>query len=296
MAEKDKKIKKEEAKEKVVEEKIDKGAKESTKKEDKKVEKENTTSEEKSKKADNKKEKNLKDEIKEKAEGIEEKLNIDTDELKNETKDTVNQVKEVFSNGDFKEKTTEATHFVKGAFTNPFETIEEIATEKNEVFPKAVLLIVLYTAITFVSRFISLLRHGENYHFGQNVSAFISSITSPLIYILVTAAIIYLFNRNNRKKLTTTISTVTTCYIPVIIAAALSLVRNIIPDLAVVANPLISAAKAISIILLYFGIKSVLEENDDKHYMIKFFFIFAIIQFILLLLSNISFIFSMVNI
>ena len=191
----------------------------------------------------------IQDEIKEKAEGIEEKLNIDTDELKNETKDTVNQVKEVFSNGDFKEKTTETTHFVRGAFTDPFETIEEIATEKNEVFSKTVLLILLFVILSFATSVFGVFRV-THFNFLTEFSSFISSITTPVLFILVPSIVIYLFNIKNRRKMTTVISTITTCYIPIIIASACMLLRKIVPDLAIVTNPVILTCKALSIIFL----------------------------------------------
>ena len=238
------------------------------------------------------------EDVKEKTEKVEEKIKIDTEELKNETKETVNQVKDVFKNGDFKEKTTDATNFLKAVFSNPFETIEEIATEKNDVFPKAVLLIILYTALIFVARFINIIR-GSGYHSGHSFTRFVSSLTSPILYIAATSCIIFIFNRitkSNNKKMTTVISTVTTCYIPVIVAAALMVVMAIFPTLAVVINPLMTALRAIAVILLYFGVKNILEENDDKQYMLKFFCIYAVIQFVVGLLSNVAIIFSMTNI
>ena len=238
------------------------------------------------------------EDVKEKTEKVEEKIKIDTEELKNETKETVNQVKDVFKNGDFKEKTTDATNFLKAVFSNPFETIEEIATEKNDVFPKAVLLIILYTALIFVARLINMFR-GSSFNSGHSFTRFVSSLTSPILYIAATSCIIFIFNRvtkSNNKKMTTVISTVTTCYIPVIVAAALMVVMAIFPTLAVVINPLMTALRAIAVILLYFGVKNILEENDDKQYMLKFFCIYAIIQFVVGLLSNVAIIFSMTNI
>ena len=220
-------------------------------------------------------------------------MKIDTEELKNETKDTVNQVKEVFSNGDLKEKTTETTHFLKTAFSDPFEAIEEIANEKNEVFPKTVILVALFVIISFVSQLISLIRSGGHYSFGSNFTSFISSITSPIIYILVPSVVVFLFNTKNRRKITTIISTITTCYIPTICATLVTLLRNLMPDLRIITNPIATTARALSIILLYFGIKNILDENDDKHYMRKFAIIYVIISLILLLLSNIPLIYKM---
>lgn len=298
--EKDKKIEKIEKKEtksKENEEVVDKKVKE-TNKEESKAKKEKTSNEEKSTASETNKAKKVAEDIKTKAEEVEDKLKIDTEELKNETKDTVNQVKDVFKNGDFKEKTTDATNFLKAVVSNPFETIEEIATEKNDVFPKAVLLIILYTALIFVARFINIIR-GSGYHSGHSFSEFVSSLTSPLLYILATSCIIFVFNRvtkSDNKKMTTIISTVTTCYIPIIVAAALKVVLSIFTDLGVVLNPLMAASRAIAIILLYFGVKNILDENDDKQYMLKFFCIYAIIQFVVLLLSNVAIIFSMANI
>lgn len=295
--EKNEKIEKKETnKSKENEEVVDKKVKE-TNKEESKAKKEKTSNEEKSTASETNKAKKVAEDIKTKAEEVEDKLKIDTEELKNETKDTVNQVKEVFSNGDIKEKTTETTHFLKTAFSDPFEAIEEIANEKNEVFPKTVILIALFVIISFVSQLISLIRSGGHYSFGSNFSSFISSITSPIIYIIVPSAVVFLFNTlfnsENRRKITTIISTVTTCYIPTICATLVTLLRNLIPDLRIITNPIATTARALSIILLYFGIKNILDENDDKHYMRKFAIIYAIISLILLLLANIPLIYKM---
>lgn len=283
---------KKETKSKENEEVIDKKAKD-TNKEEGKAKKEKTSNQEKSTASETNKAKKVAEDIKAKAEEVEDKLKIDTEELKNETKDTVNQVKEVFSNGDLKEKTTETTHFLKTAFSDPFEAIEEIANEKNEVFPKTVILIALFVIISFVSQLISLIRSGGHYSFGSNFTSFISSITSPIIYILVPSAVVFLFNTKNRRKITTIISTITTCYIPTICATLVTLLRNLMPDLRIITNPIATTAKALSIILLYFGIKNILDENDDKHYMRKFAIIYVIISLILLLLANIPLIYKM---
>lgn len=291
MAEKNEKEKKE-TKSKENEEVIDKKAKD-TSKEEGKAKKEKTSNQEKSTASETNKAKKVAEDIKAKAEEVEDKLKIDTEELKNETKDTVNQVKEVFSNGDLKEKTTETTHFLKTAFSDPFEAIEEIANEKNEVFPKTVILIALFVIISFVSQLISLIRSGGHYSFGSNFTSFISSITSPIIYILVPSAVVFLFNTKNRRKITTIISTITTCYIPTICATLVTLLRNLMPDLRIITNPIATTARALSIILLYFGIKNILDENDDKHYMRKFAIIYVIISLILLLLANIPLIYKM---
>ena len=292
--EKNEKIEKEkkETKSKENEEVIDKKAKD-TNKEEGKAKKEKTSNQEKSTASETNKAKKVAEDIKAKAEEVEDKLKIDTEELKNETKDTVNQVKEVFSNGDLKEKTTETTHFLKTAFSDPFEAIEEIANEKNEVFPKTVILVALFVIISFVSQLISLIRSGGHYSFGSNFTSFISSITSPIIYILVPSVVVFLFNTKNRRKITTIISTITTCYIPTICATLVTLLRNLMPDLRIVTNPIATTARALSIILLYFGIKNILDENDDKHYMRKFAIIYVIISLILMLLSNIPLIYKM---
>ena len=294
--EKDEKVEKIEKKEtnksKENEEVVDKKVKE-TNKEESKAKKEKTSNEEKSTTSETNKVKKVAEDIKAKAEEVEDKLKIDTEELKNETKDTVNQVKEVFSNGDIKEKTTETTHFLKTAFSDPFEAIEEIANEKNEVFPKTVILIALFVIISFVSQLINLIRSGGHYSFGSNFTSFISSITSPIIFILVPSAVVFLFNTKNRRKITTIISTITTCYIPTICATLVTLLRNLIPDLRIITNPIATTARALSVILLYFGIKNILDENDDKHYMRKFAIIYVIISLILLLLANIPLIYKM---
>ena len=52
-----------------------------------------------------------------------EKISVDTEDLKNETKDTVNQVKETIKNVDLKKDAEATKGFVKEMFLNPIEAV-----------------------------------------------------------------------------------------------------------------------------------------------------------------------------
>ena len=54
------------------------------------------------------------------------KKTIDTEDLKNETKETVNKVKETIKKVDFKEDTKATQSFLKEMFSNPFEAIKNV--------------------------------------------------------------------------------------------------------------------------------------------------------------------------
>ena len=67
---------------------------------------------------------------------MEENNKINTEDLKKETKETVNKVKETIKNVDFKEDTKATKGFLKEMFSNPFEEIKKLQMEKKMFFLK----------------------------------------------------------------------------------------------------------------------------------------------------------------
>ena len=83
------------------------------------------------------------------------KKTIDTEDLKNETKETVNKVKETIKKVDFKEDTKATQSFLKEMFSNPFEAVKNVASEKENVFSKAVVLMIMVILINALSNLIA---------------------------------------------------------------------------------------------------------------------------------------------
>ena len=66
------------------------------------------------------------------------KKTIDTEDLKNETKETVNKVKETIKKVDFKEDTKATQSFLKEMFSNPFEAVKNVAYFKSILYKYSV--------------------------------------------------------------------------------------------------------------------------------------------------------------
>ena len=91
-----------------------------------------------------------------------EKFSVDTEQLKNETKETVNQVKSSIKNVNFKQDAEETKGFVKEMFSNPFEAVRRVATEEENVFKKVIFLMIIFIAASVISQIISLIKYVIN--------------------------------------------------------------------------------------------------------------------------------------
>ena len=89
---------------------------------------------------------------------MDENLNqrIGAEELKNETKETINQVKENLKNVNVKEEAKATKGFVKEMLKNPLDKINEIANDNsNGLFKTAIVLVIIWTVVATVD-FLSL--------------------------------------------------------------------------------------------------------------------------------------------
>ena len=77
-------------------------------------------------------------------------MEIDKEELKNEAKETVNQVRDTIKNVDINKEAKETHGFVKGMCVEPFETVERVANGE-EVFNRAVILLIIHIAAATIA-------------------------------------------------------------------------------------------------------------------------------------------------
>ena len=97
--------------------------------------------------------------------------------------------------------------------------------------------------------------------------------------------IIFLVKGKNKKNLTTIVSTITSANIPMVIASIVSLLTLINIRANVLTNPFTQLCNVITIILSYFGIKSLLGIEKNSEYIKKFVIIEAIFYIVYIVLS-----------
>lgn len=205
-----------------------------------------------------------------------------TENLKKETVETVNDLKETIKSVDIKRDTVETKGFISYFYTKPLETIKEISEENSgKYFKYAIIILVIWSIAVLLTKS-GILFFNIKWEFGyifgdflKNSLGVIKSLFEPILKIITMSFILLLFNKNKQKKLTSIISAVTTAYIPVAIAEVSKLLILISSDVTKITNPFSNLCSAITIILTYFAAKNVLEIEKHSDFIKKFILIEA---------------------
>ncbi len=203
---------------------------------------------------------------------------IDTDKILKETTNTINEVKDQvkgsFKKDELKNSAKETTNFIVGMFKNPLEELKNIASDKtNKNFKYAVILAIIWIVAVLILR---IYNSSLSWNVVKYLLPLVKSAVAPILVILVLSIIIFVMNRNKDKNLITVMTVVTAAKLPVVIASVINLLRLISSRVTTVTSPFASLCAIISTVLVYFGAKFVLGEEDDKSYIKKFVLIEAI--------------------
>ncbi len=216
-----------------------------------------------------------------------EKFSAQTEQLKNETKDTVNQVKDTIKNVDFKKDTEETKGFLKEMLANPFATIKKIASGEENILKKAVMIMIVFILAEVIYKIISLIKYGKYSGLGDNLLGLVAAFLNPIFYIVVPAIVILMMNKTNKKSLITVICTLIATRIPVVINSVIDIVEALISGITIISSPISSTLSAVSMVLMYFGMRSLFEEENET-FVKKFVIIELIASFILVILARIG--------
>lgn len=217
-----------------------------------------------------------------------EKFSVDTENLKQETKDTVNQVKETIKNVNFKNDAEETKGFVKEMMSNPFEAVKRVATGEENVLKKCIIIMIISIAASLVCAIISLVRFGRISNLFANILTLVASVLNPIAYILAPAIIILILNKNAKKSLITIISTLVITKIPTVITEVIDVFEVLIGGISLITSPISTGLAAITTILTYFGMKDLFEIEDNKDFISKYVIIRIAAAFITTILVRIG--------
>ncbi len=198
---------------------------------------------------------------------------VNTEELKKETVEAVNQVKDTIKNVDIKNDAKEATGFVKSMFKDPFATIKTIAEDStNKVFKIAIIFVAIWMIAEFVDVIVPIVtsRYWTGSLAVERIFRIIKYTIAPVVNVLVLSGIVYFMNKENKKSLITTISSMSIAKIPVILAAVVSLITLISSNATPVTSRFSSFCSVVSIILVYFSSKALCGEEQNSKFIKKF--------------------------
>lgn len=205
---------------------------------------------------------------------------VSAEELKEETKQTFNKVKDEIKDANFKEETIEATNFVKDMFMDPVGAVKNVS---NEVGPKLITVIMLVIGVMLSNLLKNIMWAFGNSNIFDSLWEIITSLTSGVCIILVPAFIAYVFNRNSDRSLLTSISLMAMANVPTIFVNVLTALTRILPKLAGIVGVLNQGLEVAHVVLTYFALKTFCKEEDDL-FIFKFVIIEVASGFIMMLL------------
>lgn len=196
-------------------------------------------------------------------------VDIDKEELKNQTKDTVNQVKETIKNVDFKKDANATKGFILEMIQKPFTTIKDVITEKENRFANAVILMICLMVVSGLGYIIDI-AFSKYLDLDFKFLTFVTEVISPLLYVLAFTIAVVLFGGKDKKSITTILSGVTIAYTPRILSMLTSIIYSIVNIRIVgyIDGIVLKTVDFLSLSLLFIAIKGLItpDEDEDKSY------------------------------
>lgn len=221
-------------------------------------------------------------------------FNVNVEDVKKETTETVNQVKDAIKNADLKKDSKEAKGFFFSFFKNPLGEIKKATSSTDNKFIKiAIVILVVWLAILLVSNILSI---ATTYLFGtfgsfsyffqnlfHNIFKLVKTLIAPLISILLLSGLVYGFKKVKNRSFLTITSSILIAKIPVVVANAFNLLVLVSSHFIKISSAFTGFCNILSIILLFFTIRNLLEEDKNDSYFWKFTLImgiYCIIKFV----------------
>jgi len=211
-------------------------------------------------------------------------ISVNTEELKQETVETVKQVKESMKNVNVQEETEATKGFITEMFKNPIGKIKEIANDaSNRYFITAIIVVIIWVLVALLGS-ISF-KYFSLEHFGQKLLGYVKTMLAPVLTVAIMSLIIYLMNKKSKKSLVTVLTAVTTAKLPVIIARVIGLLTLFSHSASTITSKVTSLCTIISTVLMYFTIRELYGEKDEKVALKNFVIIEAIYVVAALIIS-----------
>ena len=136
--------------------------------------------------------------------------NINTEELKNEVKDTVSEVKQAVKDTNLKNEANAAKNFFSNFFKSPFIEMKKIVESPKAFLKIAIIVFVVWVVAELIGSIISIART-YSYSLYSSFAMYMKNsirdlfsifwaILGPAIIVALLSVIIYLFMKNKKKS------------------------------------------------------------------------------------------------
>lgn len=193
----------------------------------------------------------------------EKNVNIDTEDLKNETVNTVNQFKDTIKNVDLKNDVVETKGFIKDFVKNPLNKIKEVAKAEEKTFLKIAIFMLAIWMIALLIPEIPDIKYYKSRIF-KYILMLLKTAVAPLLGVITLSSGIYILNKEEKKPLSKIIVAVVIAKIPVIIANVIAILYLISTDVYKIVAPISAFCSIISTVLVYFAIKNLSNSENAE--------------------------------
>ena len=204
---------------------------------------------------------------------------VNTDEILKETTNTINevkgQVKDSFKKEELKNSVTQTKDFIIGMFKDPVGELRKIAGDTtNSAFKFAIILVIIWMVARVI---ITLANVSWSINiFGRVLLPVVKTLLVPALTVLVLSGTIFVLNKKKDKSLITILSVMTAANLPIVLSAVANLLRLISYKVSTITSPFADLCSVVSTVLVYFGAKALLGEDDDKKFIKTFILIQAV--------------------
>jgi len=209
-------------------------------------------------------------------ENISEVNNSVENDFNSEPPATTGGTEDTFKNLDMKKEIEVTQGFFKNFFSDPLAHVKT-ASNSSQLFVMAIFLNIVWILASFVPILVMNIRLGNWAGSGlQRTWNVISTSISPAISVIVLALLILVFSKDSKKPLTTLIAAVTIARIPLIIASIIAIINVFTHEVVRVTSQVTALASALSVVLVFFAIKTIFAENNENKFFMTFAKIYAV--------------------
>ncbi len=221
---------------------------------------------------------------------------VNSSEIKTEVKETASEIKQAVKNTNLKKEANAAKNFFSNFFKTPYTEIKKIVESPKSFLKISIIVFVVWVVAELIGSIISLVRSYSSYSLYSTFALYLKNsirdflnifwaILGPAIIIALLSVIIYLFMKNKKKSYLTIMSTIIVAKIPSVLASIVSLLSPISTEISKITGSFSSICSAVSMVLVYFAIKALYNEEDDNKVAKTFLITMSIYYGILLVLK-----------
>lgn len=193
-----------------------------------------------------------------------EENNNNKEKFKNETKETVNQVKEAFKGTDFKTEAVNAKNFCLNFLKAPIATVKSIASGEGNNIIIACILLVLLIVFNVLG---DAIYYGLNEYLDITAKVVVLDIISPILFIIVFSAATYLLGGKEKKNITTILTAIVVAFTPYIIRDIIYIIYiliNQVLSIYFIFNMISLTLGFATMVLLMYTIKALITKTGDE--------------------------------